>query len=282
MSSNYNGKAWAFTMALFVTLSVTFEATAQRLQGKVVDKNNTSQPLIGANVVWLGTDIGTATDASGSFSLALADAVSPSIVVTYIGYTPDTIAVQGKNSIRIALSQTTGLKEVVIEGEVERHSALTPTQTQIITTRDLEKSACCNLAESFETNASVEVSTTDAVSGAKQIQMLGLDGAYTLLTTDNVPALRGLATPYRLNYLSGTYIGSIDIIKGMGSVLNGYESISGQVNVSLRDPAKTERVYLNLYGNTLGRYDANLNLATSLNEKWSTLLMLHTDHYTTG
>ncbi|AKD05905.1 hypothetical protein PKOR_22105 [Pontibacter korlensis] len=264
-------------LAILFIFTLSSQAYAQQLQGKVVDKNNPGQPLIGANVVWLGTEKGTATDPFGNFTLSWADAEAPAVVVTYIGYTPDTVLVQGKSQATIGLGQTNGLKEVVVEGEVERHSALTPTQTEIITSRDLEKSACCNLAESFETNASVEVSTTDAVSGAKQIQMLGLDGSYTLLTTDNVPALRGLATPYRLNYLSGTFIESIDIIKGMGSVLNGYESISGQVNVTLRDPAKAERLYLNLYGNSIGRYDANLNLATSLNNKWSTLLMLHTD-----
>ncbi|WP_299754467.1 TonB-dependent receptor [uncultured Pontibacter sp.] len=268
----------SLTFALFAILSLTTaQAYAQELQGKVVDKQNTGQPIIGANVVWLGTEKGTATDATGSFTLSKADAISPKVVVTYIGYTPDTVDVAGKNQVTITLRQATGLQEVVIEGQVERHSALTSSQTEIITSRDLEKSACCNLAESFETNASVEVSTTDAVSGAKQIQMLGLDGSYTLLTTDNVPALRGLATPYRLNYLSGTFIESIDIIKGMGSVLNGYESISGQVNVTLRDPAKAERLYFNVYGNSLARYDANLNLATNLGNKWSTLLMLHTN-----
>src|SRR5205085_7761036 len=98
------------------------------------------------------------------------------------------------------------LKEVEITAKQDRFDAKSPVHSQLITNKDLEKSACCNLAESFETNASVEVSTTDAVSGAKQIQMLGLDGAYTLLTTDNIPALQGLATPFRLNYLSGTYI----------------------------------------------------------------------------
>ncbi|MCX2740175.1 TonB-dependent receptor [Pontibacter anaerobius] len=274
---NLSGNARGYMLALFAIFSFTTLATAQQLQGKVVDKQNPSLPLIGANVVWLGTEKGTATDASGNFTLSWADATTPAVIVTYIGYTPDTVEVSGKSQVTLSLSQASGLKEVVIEGEVERHSALTPTQTEIITSRDLEKSACCNLAESFETNASVEVSTTDAVSGAKQIQMLGLDGSYTLLTTDNVPALRGLATPYRLNYLSGTFIESIDIIKGMGSVLNGYESISGQVNVTLRDPAKAERLYLNLYGNSLAKYDANLNLATGLGDKWSTLLMLHTN-----
>ena len=245
------------TLALLFTFLLP--AAAQQLSGKVVDKT-TNTPLIGASAVWKGTTKGTSTDASGSFTLQLTDAVTPEVVVSYLGYTPDTIDVSGKTAVIIGLSTSSALKEVVVEGQQTRYSSLTPTNSQIITNRDLEKSACCNLAESFETNASVEVSTTDAVSGAKQIQMLGLDGSYTLLTTDNVPALRGLSTPYRLNYLSGTYIESIDIIKGMGSVLNGYESISGQVNVKLKDPEKTERLYFNVYGNSLAKFDANLNV----------------------
>ncbi|MBC8083892.1 MAG: TonB-dependent receptor, partial [Hymenobacter sp.] len=165
-----------------------------------------------------------------------------------------------------------------VEDRAPAHSSLTPTNTQVITSRDLTKSACCNLAESFETNAAVEVSTTDAVSGAKQIQLLGLDGAYSLLTVDNLPALRGLATPYRLNYLSGTWIAGIDIIKGMGSVVNGYESIAGQVNVRLKEPEKAERLLFNAYGNDLGKFDLNLNLAAPVSPKITTALLLHTDH----
>lgn len=260
--------------ALFI---FTLSASAQELRGKVVDSANTANPIIGANVVWKGTSTGTATDATGSFVLQKKDAVSSEIIITYIGYEPDTVQVAGEDFVIVPLAASGSLKEVVVEGQQTRYSSLTPTNSQIITSRDLEKSACCNLAESFETNASVEVSTTDAVSGAKQIQMLGLDGSYTLLTTDNIPALRGLATPYRLNYLSGTYIQSIDIIKGTGSVLNGYESISGQVNVMLKDPAKAERLFVNVYGNSLARFDANVNVATEVGNKWSTILMLHTD-----
>ena len=270
-----NGFIAAILTLIFFALT---PATAQQLSGRVTDLSNPNQPLIGANIVWKGTAKGTSTDVLGNFTLSLADAISPEIIVSYIGYKPDTINVSGKSSVTIQLAPTSKLQEVVVEGQQTRYSLLTPTNSQVITTRDLEKSACCNLAESFETNASVEVSTTDAVSGAKQIQMLGLDGSYTLLTTDNIPALRGLATPYRLNYLSGTFIESIDIIKGTGSVLNGYESISGQVNVALKDPEKTERLYFNLYGNSLAKFDANLNLATAVGEKWNTVLMLHSNH----
>lgn len=272
----------SFRSALLALLTLytlaILPATAQQLTGKVVDRDNPTTPLIGANVVWQGSNTGTATDASGRFIIAKTEAASPYIIVSYIGYQPDTILVEGKSDVLVKLASTGKLQEVVVEGQQARYSSLTPTNSQVVTSRDLEKSACCNLAESFETNASVEVSTTDAVSGAKQIQMLGLDGSYTLLTTDNIPALRGLATPYRLNYLSGTCIESIDIIKGTGSVLNGYESISGQVNVALKDPEEAERLYFNLYGNSLAKFDANLNLATGVGSKWNTILMLHSNH----
>ncbi len=257
-------------------LLTPFLGWAQNLSGRVVDAANAT-PLIGASVVWLGTSQATSTDGTGFFSLKPAPAGQTAVVVSYIGYKSDTVQVQGHENPVVKLKALTALQEVTVTGKQDRYSALTPTNSQVITAKDLTKSACCNLAESFETNASVEVSTSDAVSGAKQIQMLGLDGAYTLMTTDNVPALRGLATPYRLNYLSGTYIEAIDIIKGTGSVLNGYESISGQVNVRLKDPEKSDRLYVNLYGNSLAKWDANVNTSFTLTPKLSTVLMLHTD-----
>lgn len=250
--------------------------SAQSFSGRVLDQK-TATPLIGASVVWLGTSQATSTDANGFFNFKTIPAGTSALLVSYIGYTPDTVRVQGQQNLVVQLKARTNLQEVIISGKQDRYLAMTPANSQVITAKDLLKSACCNLAESFETNASVEVSTTDAASGAKQIQMLGLDGAYTLMTTDNVPALRGLATPYRLNYLSGTYIDAIDIIKGTGSVLNGYESISGQVNVRLKDPEKTDRLYINLYGNSLAKWDANVNTSFNLHKKISSVLMLHTD-----
>ncbi|WP_210490712.1 TonB-dependent receptor [Rufibacter aurantiacus] len=266
----------AFQGMTLIGLLLPLAGQAQNLAGRVVDAANAT-PLIGASVIWLGTNQATSTDSNGHFTLAPAPAAQTAILVSYIGYKPDTVQVQGRAHIVVQLKSVTSIKEVTITGKQDRYSALTPTNSQVITAKDLTKSACCNLAESFETNASVEVSTSDAVSGAKQIQMLGLDGAYTLMTTDNVPALRGLATPYRLNYLSGTYIEAIDIIKGTGSVLNGYESISGQVNVRLKDPEKSDRVFVNLYGNSLAKWDANVNTSFTLTPKLSTVLMLHTD-----
>ncbi|MBX0290560.1 TonB-dependent receptor [Hymenobacter sp. HSC-4F20] len=281
--NSFAGPARRLTVASLV-LGSALTATAQTsdvstapVRGQVFD-GSTNSPVPGAVIRWLSTPTEAATtDAQGAFSLVRPAGADARLIISFLGYQSDTVRAGG-GYLRIPLRRSAELGEVKVEGRAPSYSGLTPTNTQVITSRDLTKSACCNLAESFETNASVEVSTTDAVSGAKQIQLLGLDGAYSLLTIDNLPALRGLASPYRLGYLAGPWIESIDIIKGMGSVVNGYESISGQVNVRLKEPDKAERLLFNAYGNDLGKFDVNLNLATPVGKKVSTALLLHTDH----
>jgi outer membrane receptor for ferrienterochelin and colicins len=279
----YIGRRFSAVLGLVLSSAV---ASAQSdaippVQGQITDAA-ASAPLPGAVVRWLeAAGASATTDASGTFTLVRpARGAASHLIINFLGYKVDTLRIEATDRAfqRVALRRSVELGEVKIEERAPAYSSLTPANTQVITSRDLAKSACCNLAESFETNAAVEVSTTDAVSGAKQIQLLGLDGAYSLLTVDNLPALRGLATPYRLSYLSGTWIEGIDIIKGMGSVVNGYESISGQVNVRLKEPEKAERLLFNAYGNDLGKFDLNLNLAAPLSKKLSTALLLHSDH----
>ncbi|TGE25329.1 TonB-dependent receptor [Hymenobacter aquaticus] len=280
---SFVGRPWVAVLGLVLSspAALAQSAAIAPVQGQVLDAAG-SAPLPGAVVRWQeAASAGTTTDANGKFTLVRpARGEASHLIINFLGYKADTLTVAATDQafVRVSLRRTVELGEVKVEERAPAYSSLTPTNTQIITSRDLTKSACCNLAESFETNAAVEVSTTDAVSGAKQIQLLGLDGAYSLLTVDNLPALRGLATPYRLSYLSGTWIEGIDIIKGMGSVVNGYESISGQVNVRLKEPEKAERLLFNAYGNDLGKFDLNLNLATPLSTKLSTALLLHSDH----
>jgi outer membrane receptor protein involved in Fe transport len=140
---------------------------------------------------------------------------------------------------------------------------------------ELRKAACCNLSESFETNASVDVNITDAVSGAKKIQMMGLDGVYTQIQMENIPYLRGLESAFGLSSLSGTWIESIQITKGTGNVVNGYESMAGLVNLELKKPDEMEKIYLNVYQNIFGRSEFNFNKGIILNPKWSTGFLGH-------
>lgn len=148
-------------------------------------------------------------------------------------------------------------------------------RTETITQKELLKAACCNLSESFETNPSVDVSYNDAVTGSKQIQLLGLAGIYTQLTVENLPGPRGLATPLGLKSIPGTWVESIQLSKGTGSVANGFESIAGQINVELKKPVTAERLYANVYANDFGKTDLNLNLSQKVGNKLSTILLLH-------
>ncbi|WP_210520857.1 TonB-dependent receptor [Hymenobacter terricola] len=256
------------------------------VRGEVTEAGKAT-PLPGAVLRWLfdvpeanAPAVTTTSDEAGRFTLARPARAASRLVVQALGYRADTLAVPatGAPYLRVALRAGQELGEVTVTARGPAYSSLTPANVQVISSRDLTKSACCNLAESFETNASVEVTTSDAVSGAKQIQLLGLDGSYSLLTVDNQPALRGLAAPYRLGYLAGPWIDNIEIIKGTGSVVNGYEAISGQVNVKLKEPEKTDQLLFNIYGNDLGKFDVNLNTSARISPKWSTVLLLHSDH----
>jgi outer membrane receptor for ferrienterochelin and colicin len=184
--------------------------------------------------------------------------------------------------LKIILATNKQLGEVIVTAKQRSTyvSSLNPIRTQIMTDKELFKAACCNLSESFETNPSVDVSYNDAVTGSKQIQLLGLSGNYTQLTVENLPGPRGLATPLGLNSIAGPWVESIQLTKGIGSVANGYESIAGQINVELKKPENSEKLYANFYINDFGKTDLNLNLSTKVGEKWSTGLLLHDDFLT--
>ncbi|WP_185145501.1 TonB-dependent receptor domain-containing protein [Chryseobacterium sp. G0201] len=141
--------------------------------------------------------------------------------------------------------------------------------------KELLKAACCNLSESFETNATVDVSFSNAVTGTKQLKMLGLDQKYTSLTKELLPEIRGLASAYGLSFIPGRWIESIQLTKGGSTVTNGYESITGQINTELLKNAKEPETSLNLFSDFNGRAEANITSVSKINEKWSQTFLLH-------
>lgn len=250
------------------------------VKGVVMESNKKGSfnPLIGASVVWLHSGIGTATDSTGVFVIKHTGDDNR-LVISYAGYQPDTITVSNMHDVKVILASEKKLAEVLVTSKQRSTyiSLLSPVRTQIMSERELFKAACCNLSESFETNPSVDVSYNDAVTGSKQIQLLGLSGNYTQLTVENMPGPRGIATPLGLNSIAGPWIESIQLTKGTGSVANGYESIAGQINVELKKPEKSESVFANAYVNDFGKTDLNLNLSKKIGSKWSTALLLHDD-----
>lgn len=254
------------------------EKAPERIKGRVLEelKKGESTPLIGASVHWAGTTQGVTTDADGQFELD-PNPNTNLLVVSYIGYSPDTLEVRDGFEIDIVLSNTHTLKEVEVSyrRKATEVSFFAPVQVQLITERELLKAACCNLSESFETTPSVDVSFTDAVTGTRQIQLLGLAGPNIQITRESMPDVRGLSALYGMSYTAGPWIEGIQLSMGAGSVANGFEAIAGQINVELRKPEDSDPMYLNLYAADMGRYEGNLNLSSKLNSKWSAGLLLH-------
>lgn len=278
-TSNIN-PSFLFLKKLLISLVALFSLTAAyaqttQISGKVLAANN--ETIVGANVYWANTAIGTATDINGEFYLQKMPG-NNQLVASYVGYLNDTLTIADNvDFVLFALVSGVSLKQVQVTGKQEGTfiSSLTTIKTEMVTDKELRKAACCNLSESFQTNTSVDIGEADAVSGAKEVRMLGLDGAYVQMLTENIPTLRGLAITYGLSHIPGSWMDAIAITKGSGSVVNGYEPITGQINVEYKKPENTDRLNLNLYANHMGRLEANLNAAHRLNKKWSTMALLH-------
>lgn len=268
--------------------------TAQEVSGKIFGRgeNNKKTVLPGANIYWAKSLKGTTSDIQGRFSITLehehhheeADGDHHHshddhlLVFSFVGYTNDTIHVHhDMKNVEIVLSAISELEGVEVTArEVGTFvSRIDPIVTQQINRAELHKAACCNLSESFETNATVDVSYSDAVTGAKQIQMLGLAGIYSQMLTENIPNFNGLANSYGLMWVPGTWMESIQVSKGTAAVINGYESITGQINVEYKKPDDSEKLFLNLFVDNEGRFESNMNAATEVNPNWSTMIYGH-------
>ncbi len=249
----------------------------EKISGVVYERGEKNMPLPGANVYWLGTQVGTVTDFDGKFDLPYKSE-SQQLVVSYIGFTTDTVAVRdAKIPLKIELAPKSNLDEIKIvsKKQATSRSFLDAQNVINVSSDELLKAACCNLSESFETNPSIDVNFADAISGTRQIKMLGLTSPYILIATENIPTVRGASQAYGLTFTPGTWVESIQITKGAGSVVNGYESMAGQINVELQKPTKDDRFFLNLYGATNQRFELNSHFNTPVSKKWSTGLYVH-------
>lgn len=266
---------------LLLALQVGYaHAQYRQVYGTVFETTEGQEtPMPGTIVKVPGYNLGTQTDADGTYRLSVPEEAKQ-IIFERAGYVSDTITLKpGPNNVSTILRNVQQLKEVEISYRQKGNeiSLLGVRKTEDISERELLKAACCNLSESFETTPSVDVAFTDAVSGYKQIQMLGLAGPYTLITRENIPDVRGLSAITGLTYTPGTWIEGMQLSKGTGSVVNGYESVAGQLNIELRKPfeEKEPRANINLYQNAQGRSEGNLILKHVFNKNLSTNLLLH-------
>ena len=252
-------------------------ATAQNINGKVVD--SAGNPLPGAAIYWAETTVGVSSDIEGNFKIHRVKGYDK-LVGSFTGYGNDTVQIdKSQQNIVLRLSQGIEIDGVVVEsnsgGNFIKHDGIVKTEN--ISFAGLCKMACCNLAESFENSASVTVGYSDAISGARQIKMLGLAGTYTQILDENRAIMRGLSAPYGLGYTPGMWLNSIQVSKGVASVTAGHEAVTGQINLEHRKPTDEERLFLNLYLDNELKPEINLSsaLPVTKDKRLSTIILAH-------
>jgi outer membrane receptor for ferrienterochelin and colicins len=259
---------------ILIGLYLPFISFAQTITGKVVGNNNL--PLSNATVKWLGAKNAVQTKADGSFSINKNTSVN-TLITSHAGYFTDTLLVNNTDSFVVILKAKSNLDEVKVVAEkngivLSNRSVI---KAEIITSLELKKAACCDLAGCFETQGSVQSQTTNVITNAKELRILGLSGVYNQVLIDGFPMIQGLSFTYGISGIPGTLVENITMSKGANSVLQGFESISGQINVETKKPDAKEKLFANVYMNSFMEKHFNVNTSFKL-KKWQSLLAFHT------
>ena len=260
---------------IIAVLFIGLPSFAQDLNISGTVKDDQGQLLTGATIHWKNTTIGTIS-MDGSFELSTSD-VSDTLVVSFVGFTSFEDKVSPGAVLDITLEASLALDEVIVKDRRGSNyiSTLSTSNIEYIDDSELRKAACCSLAESFETNGTVDISYTDALTGAKDVKMLGLKGSYTQLLAEKRPLAKGLGSSHLFDYYPGTWIKGIQISKGIATVENGFDNIAGQINFELAKPWEDDKIFLNTFINSFGRVEQNIHLNYPITDKWSMGLLLH-------
>ena len=268
-----------FKLLFFLFFLVLKSYSQEYLTGNIsyLNEENKSISLEGVSIYWLDSSVGVVSDENGFYSIPFQESKNK-LVFKMLGFNDDLIEIITlKKYNHVMIESSSKLDEVIIS---KRQKTIQKSyfKTQNITnvsSNELLKAACCNISESFETNPSIDVNYSNAVTGVKQVKMLGLESPYLLITEENIPMIRGASQVYGLSFIPGTWVESMQITKGSGSVVNGFESISGQINVELKKPYSDSPFFVNVYSNNMGRNEINIHGNKIINDKLSTGLYLH-------
>ena len=269
-------KKYSKYLIIFLFPSLIF--CQEIISGKILfSSDNKDYPIEGANIYWLNSSSGTVTGQDGKFSIEKMQNNSE-LVISFIGFVNDTIKVTDQKYLDHYMKvDDNDLDEVTVvkkKNPTQRIYSMAQ-NVVLISEQELLKAACCNLSESFETNPAVDVNHSDALTGSKKIEMLGLKSPYILITEENIPMVRGASQAFGLSFTPGTWVESIQVTKGMGSVVNGFESIAGQINAELKKPLNDIPLFLNGFYGFDGRLEMNAHLNEKVSEKLTTTFFLH-------
>jgi len=264
---------------ILLLLSLSFSIQAQVLKGKLFGLVDMEKEILpGAYVQSIATGEIVQVNENGVFELPWANIADKRIIASEAGFITDTVDVGDKLYLSIVLRPAAkSLKGITVKDTRAAYLSTNAIKTELINQRELSKAACCDLAGCFGTQASVQPQVTNVLTNAQELRILGLSGVYNQLLVDGLPMVSGAAYTYGVSTYPGSIVQNIYVSKGTNSVLQGFESISGQINVETTAPDKAELLYLNGYVNSFGEAHLNVNIASSLGKKkkWHSLLALH-------
>jgi len=267
---------------LFVFFICFNSYSQELLTGKVSFLNKDNEVILveGVSVYWKDSSIGVISDKTGNYSIPFSKD-SNILVFKMLGFKQESITIEDMKTYNHTLiEQSDQLDEVVVSKRKKSiQKSYFKTQNIVnVSSEELLKAACCNVSESFETNPSIDVNYSNAITGVKQVRMLGLESPYLLITEENIPMVRGASQVFGLSFIPGPWVESMQITKGTGSVVNGFESISGQINIELQKPVVDEPIFINVFRSNMGRNEMNFHLNRNINNKISTKFFLHADN----
>lgn len=273
-----------FLKILFLFLVIK-SYSQEFLTGKIsyIDKENKSVSLEGVSVYWLDSSVGVISDQNGFYSIPFEKSTNK-LVFKILGFKDDIVVINAvKQHNQVMIEALDELDEVVVSKRRNTiQKSYFKTQNIVnVSSDELLKAACCNVSESFETNPSIDVSFSNAITGVKQVKMLGLESPYILITEENIPMVRGASQVFGLSFIPGSWVESMQITKGTGSVVNGFESISGQINIELIKPVDDAPIFINVFRSGMGRNEFNFHLNSKINSKFNSILFVHADNNST-
>ncbi len=262
-------KSIFITFLLFICFQKSkSQEIKQVFVGEIIQEDTI--PLIGATLFWLNSTIGATTNEKGIAELECIGKYPNKLVLNNLGYKTDTITIlEDIPFFSLFMQSDNQLEEFVVESTLPSNFVefLNPIKTEVIDASEFRKAACCNLSESFQTNATVDVGYNDAVTGSKEIMMLGLDGNYVQILTENQPLFRGLVQSFGLEYIPAAWMNKISVSKGISSVKNGYEGLTGAVNIENIQPFDAEKFTADLFFNHQGRTELFLSSGQKISKK---------------
>jgi len=263
-------------IGLFYISLVSHITAQEHVTGIVQDQYGT--PLESALIYWKeAPEINTKSTADGAFKIPYQTSYN-NLVISYPGFENYIFEAQSTSQdYIITLNEVEQLGEVILSlvPQTSYRKKSSSLNSIIMDEEEFKKAACCNLSESFETNATVDVRYSDAVLGSRQVNMLGLNSPYLYISKNSLPIARGASQAFGLAFIPGTWVSEIEIISGVSSVADGFESIAGQIDVTFKEPDLDEPLFVNIFASEDARFEANVHLNQKVTDEISSSLFIH-------